>query len=106
MENQNQENQNQEIKKSTRGRPKTVNGVYDSKKYYQTFKNKNSDKIKEKVKCELCGGVYSYFNQSHHKSSIRHKNALLKTAEPKTDLNKELELIMIPKDNNNIEIVE
>lgn len=43
------------------------------KKYYETFKEKNKDKINEIHICPICCGSYTYFNKSKHNSSIRHK---------------------------------
>jgi len=45
---------------------------YDSKKYIQTFLNKNSTKVKEKVTCDICCGSYTYFNKSKHIRSKKH----------------------------------
>jgi len=50
---------------------------YDSKKYYQNFKDKHNEIIKKKFTCELCGGKYTYFNKSHHLKTKKH----LKTVE-------------------------
>ena len=96
MELQNNENISVEQQKSKRGRPKTVNGNYDNKKYYQTFKLKNSEKIKEKNKCELCGGVFSYYNRFHHNSSLKHKDAkqkqlLMNMEKKEEDFKKEIQ---------------
>jgi hypothetical protein len=45
---------------------------YDSKKYIQTFLNKNASKVKEKITCEICCGSYTYFNKSKHIRSKKH----------------------------------
>ena len=45
---------------------------YDSKKYIQTFLNKNATKVKEKIICEICCGSYTYFNKSKHIRSKKH----------------------------------
>ena len=34
------------------------------KLYYNDFKERNKDKINEKVDCPICGGNYTYFNKS------------------------------------------
>jgi hypothetical protein len=49
------------------------NGVkyYDNHKYYETFKEKNENKI-----CEICNGKLNYFNKNRHLESQKHKNAL------------------------------
>lgn len=49
-----------------------------NKKYYTNFKNKHIDEIKQKTKCDLCGGCYTYFNKSHHEKSNKHQYILLK----------------------------
>lgn len=46
------------------------------KNYYENFKNKNVDKIKEKSVCEICGGSYTYFNKSSHMKTKRHLNCV------------------------------
>lgn len=66
------EQENKEIKQ--RGRPKTKTS-YDTKQYYLTFKEKNKDKIHEIQQCIVCGGKFSYYNLSHHKSSKKHQKA-------------------------------
>ena len=48
----------------------------DYKKHYQTFSEKNKDKIHEVIKCPLCNGHYTYFNKSRHMKSTKHKNCL------------------------------
>ena len=45
---------------------------YDSKKYIQTFLNKNATKVKEKITCDICCGSYTYFNKSKHIRSKKH----------------------------------
>ncbi len=60
----------------TRGRPRTKNGVYDTKAYYQTFKTKHADRIKTQEVCEYCGGHYTYFNKSHHNKAMKHMKAV------------------------------
>jgi len=46
---------------------------YDNKKYYDNFKNKNGQRLKEKFICDICGGSYTYFNKSHHSKTKRHQ---------------------------------
>ena len=43
-----------------------------TKQYYDTFKKKNSEKIKEKHICEICGGSYTYFYKSKHNKMKKH----------------------------------
>ena len=60
-----------EIKKRGRGRPK--NEIKKkSVEYVRDFINKNKEKINESIKCEICGGSYSYFNKSRHQKSDKH----------------------------------
>ena len=33
---------------------------------------KNKDKIKEKIICDICCGTYTYFNKSKHFKSSKH----------------------------------
>jgi hypothetical protein len=51
----------------------TENKKYDNKKYYQQFKETNKDKLNERVKCDICGGSYTYFNKSKHIQTKKHK---------------------------------
>ena len=46
------------------------------KKHYQTFKEKNNDKIHQIIKCDVCNGHYTYFNKYRHLKSIKHKCCL------------------------------
>ena len=48
-----------------------------SKYYLDKFQEVHADKLKEKNRCELCGGSYTYFNKSHHMKSRRHAYQLL-----------------------------
>lgn len=45
---------------------------YDTKQYNKNFFSKNEEKIKEKVKCNICCGSYTYFNKSKHIRSKKH----------------------------------
>jgi hypothetical protein len=49
---------------------------YDTKKYYETFREKNKNSVCCSIVCEICGGKYSYFNKSHHQKSKKHLKAL------------------------------
>lgn len=55
--------------------------------YYANFKSKNADKIKEKIKCEICGGSYDYFNKSKHNKGLKHKYKLLLQEKEKAEEN-------------------
>lgn len=46
------------------------------KNYYENFKNKNVDKIKEKSVCKICSGSYTYFNKSSHTKTKKHLNCV------------------------------
>jgi protein-arginine kinase activator protein McsA len=41
------------------------------REYYLGFKDKNKDKINQKVDCEICGGSFTYFNKSRHLTTKR-----------------------------------
>lgn len=45
---------------------------YNSKQYYQNFKEKHKDTLKETIKCDLCGGSYKYFNKPIHLKTKKH----------------------------------
>lgn len=51
---------------------------YNNKKYYQNFKEKHKDEIKEKKICDVCGGKYTYFTKAVHIKSKKHKNNINK----------------------------
>jgi hypothetical protein len=42
------------------------------KEYMKIFKKKNDDKIREKQKCAICGGTYTYFNKAKHIKTEKH----------------------------------
>lgn len=70
---------------------------YDSKKYNDKFKEVHKDELKEKHKCEICGGSYTYYNKSVHNKTRKHLNKMDKDEEKiKTEklLNILLEKIM------------
>jgi hypothetical protein len=48
------------------------NNKYDQNKYNKNFMEKNKDKIKEKIICDICCGTYTYFNKSKHFKSSKH----------------------------------
>lgn len=51
---------------------------YDQNKYNKNFLEKNRNKIKEKVLCDICCGSYTYFNKSKHLNSKKHQNIVNK----------------------------
>lgn len=66
--------ENINIIKKGRGRPRKEN--IDKKQYYQTFKKKYPDIITEKKNCDICCGSYTYFTQSTHNKTKKHKDIL------------------------------
>lgn len=46
--------------------------------YRKNFLNKNENKIKEKVMCDICLGTYTYFNKTSHNKTKKHKLFLQK----------------------------
>ena len=52
---------------------KEFNNIEYQKKYYQDNKNKLLDKLKQKSKCEICNGSYSYVSKNRHLQSAKHK---------------------------------
>lgn len=44
----------------------------EKKNYVKQFKEKNKDKIKEKVQCSVCYSTYTYFNKCKHFKTKRH----------------------------------
>lgn len=65
-----------------RGRPKTVNGEYNQKKYYDNFKAKHN--IQSET-CIDCGGKYNYFTKYRHYQTKRHlKSMTLDTEDTNT----------------------
>lgn len=51
---------------------------YNQSRYNKTFMEKNKDRIKLKVVCDICCGTYTYYNKSKHMKSIKHLNLLNK----------------------------
>jgi non-homologous end joining protein Ku len=45
---------------------------YNQKKYNDTYYEKNKDKIKEKITCEICNKSFLKSNKSNHYSSKQH----------------------------------
>jgi hypothetical protein len=45
-----------------------------TKEYTETYKQKHKDKLK--VDCDICGGKMTLFNESHHRSTMRHQKAI------------------------------
>lgn len=40
--------------------------------YIKKWYNKNKDNLKEKQKCDICGGTYTRYNKSHHLKTQKH----------------------------------
>jgi len=47
-----------------------------SKDYYNTFIEKNKDKINTQITCDVCFGTYTYFNRHKHNNTKRHIKCL------------------------------
>ena len=60
--------------------------------YYLNFKNKNEDKIKQKTKCLICGGKYTYYHKSRHMKTIKHLKAQIKIHEENNEHEKANEI--------------
>jgi hypothetical protein len=45
------------------------------RQYHVNFINKNADKIKQQIICDVCGVSYTYFNKSKHFRSKKHNKA-------------------------------
>jgi len=63
--------ENIETPKIQRGRP--IKTDKNPKTYYQNFKLKHPDIIKNKIDCPLCAGKYTYYTKSSHNKSKLHK---------------------------------
>lgn len=44
--------------------------------YYNKFKEKNKERLKETVICEICEGKYQYYNKYHHNKTKKHVQIL------------------------------
>ena len=60
---------------------KVLNGNTKSKDAYIKFKEKNKDKIKDKISCDVCGGHYVYYSKALHLKSKKHLFCLNKYIE-------------------------
>ena len=56
---------------------KEFNNIVYQKIYYQKNKDKLLEKLKEKSKCEICNGSYSYVSKNRHLNSEKHKRFVL-----------------------------
>lgn len=56
------------------------------KTYSENFYKKNAEKLKEKQKCEICGGSFNYANKWHHQQTNKHQNALNNIVQEKKDV--------------------
>ena len=65
-----------------RGRPKTVNGEYNQKKYYDNFKAKHN--IQSET-CIDCGGKYNYFTKYRHYQTKRQLKSMTEDVEDTED---------------------
>lgn len=64
--------ENQEINTDDEQQVNDVKVSKYNKTYYDTFKEKHS----EKLRCEVCKCYISYYAKANHLKSRRHKNAL------------------------------
>jgi hypothetical protein len=60
-------------------------------KDYVNFYNRNKERISEKVKCEICGGSYTYYNKSCHLKSKKHIKCVTYDAHEVEKLAKQIE---------------
>jgi hypothetical protein len=67
--------ENQNIQDDTTTK-KEFNNIEYQKEYYKKNKDKLLTKLKEKTKCELCGGSYSYVSKNRHNNSEKHKKKI------------------------------
>jgi len=56
---------------------KEFNNIEYQKKYYLKNKDKLLVKLKEKSKCEICNGSFSYVSKNRHLNSEKHKRKIL-----------------------------
>ncbi len=58
--------------------------IYDKEKiknYSDTFYEKNKDRLKNKIICDVCSGSYCILNRTHHINTNKHKTKLNKIDE-------------------------
>lgn len=46
--------------------------------YMKTYRENNKDKLYDKIRCEICGGIYMKTNKSHHFKTKTHQFEVLK----------------------------
>jgi hypothetical protein len=46
--------------------------------YQKKFREKNKDKIKKTIICDICGGRYTYFNIVNHNRTKKHQKEIIK----------------------------
>ena len=54
---------------------KEFNNIEYQKEYYKKNKDKLLTKLKEKSKCEICGGSFSYVSKNRHIKTNKHLSA-------------------------------
>lgn len=52
-----------------------VEKTYNQSQYNKTYWEKNQDTIRQKHKCELCGGSYYTYNKGLHNKTQKHIKA-------------------------------
>lgn len=57
----------------------------NQKKYHRAWYDKNLEKLKETVKCDICGHIVKKYSEAKHKESKVHMNAL---KDKKPEINK------------------
>ena len=40
--------------------------------YFNQFRERNKERLKEQIECPICFGTYTYFNKTKHHKSKRH----------------------------------
>jgi hypothetical protein len=51
---------------------KVFNNIEYQKEYYKKNKDNILTKLKEKTKCDICGGSYSYVSKNRHNNTNKH----------------------------------
>ncbi len=70
-----------------------------TKRYHYNFLSKNKEKIQKSNFCEICGGIYTYFNKSRHNKSNKHQFCLKKLKNEDDNVPKEIRNISITIDD-------
>jgi len=80
-------NHDEELKKPKKVKKEMT--LEEKREHYRVvnnkFKARNAEKIKEKIKCSICGGSYTYFNKIPHCRTKQHQLCLVLIQEKKED---------------------